>query len=393
MFSKLDDVGKLNLLQIIRKNYREEFFMKKQLIYLTVGTLLTIGLAACSNDTKQSQPKSSSSQKTSQLKKVSHKAKSSKQVSNTSQSAQQATTKEVQADLWDQTKAKQLDTFMTNWGYSMQQKYHSYSPQNPGKFNGIALPMGFYTNGTHPLALNEGSNKQPTAWADTGVGASNTYNIVACYAYQDELTEMDRYTYLFTFYNGKPVALVTGQSEANNYGTTVFKPTANPDVTAAFEQIAAGKGVPAKFAQTPTAAKKVEADTPVTEDIALRVYWAAKKAENADFGITNITHLFFENVSNMHAYDNENVRATFPNNTYMVGQMRNAENDVAFQLIGNNRARVYYIRGSLSGLPGDPTENGNQIADKAMNNPKEVEIPVLPNNTMQALKECLQEYK
>lgn len=125
----------------------------------------------------------------------------------------------------------------------------------------------------------------------------------------------------------------------------------------------------------------------------LRVYWAAKKAENEDFGITNITHLFFENVSNMHAYDNENVRATFPNNTYMVGQMRNAENDVAFQLIGNNRARVYYIRGSLSGLPGDPTENGNQIADKAMNNPKEVEIPVLPDNTMQALKECLQEYK
>ena len=353
--------------------------MKKQVIYLATTALLTLGLAACSSG-KQEQAKTSSSQKTSQVKKASH--KKAEQKSSSSQSAKkQAETKNQQASVWDQSKTQQLTTFMTNWGYTMQQSYQAYSPQNPGKFRGITIPTGVYPNGLAPLAINEPANKQTAAWSNDGTGPKNTYNIVASYVYHNDLGAIDVYAYLFAFYNGKPVALVTNQNEANTEGTTVFKETANPDVKAAFAQIAAGKGIPAKYASPK---QKVEANTKMTTDLALRVFWSAKKAEDANWGLDNVTFLFMRDVSNHHVYDSDNINAVFPANTYMVGQSRASANDVAFQLIGNNKAKVYYIPGSL-GMTTDDVDP-NDIVNNAMSHPQEVEILNVDSATLDALK-------
>lgn len=353
--------------------------MKKQVIYLATTALLTLGLAACSSG-KQEQAKTSSSQKTSQVKKASH--KKAEQKSSSSQSAKkQAETKNQQASVWDQSKTQQLTTFMTNWGYTMQQSYQAYSPQNPGKFMGIPIPTGIYPDGLAPLAINEPANKQTAAWSNDGTGPKNTYNIVASYVYHNDLGAIDVYAYLFAFYNGKPVALVTNQNEANTEGTTVFKETANPDVKAAFAQIAAGKGIPAKYASPK---QKVEANTKMTTDLALRVFWSAKKAEDANWGLDNVTFLFMRDVSNQHVYDSDNINAVFPANTYMVGQSRASANDVAFQLIGNNKAKVYYIPGSL-GMTTDDVDP-NDIVNNAMSHPQEVEILNVDSATLDALK-------
>ena len=133
--------------------------MKKQVIYLATTALLTLGLAACSSG-KQEQAKTSSSQKTSQVKKASH--KKAEQKSSSSQSAKkQAKTKNQQASVWDQSKTQQLTTFMTNWGYTMQQSYQAYSPQNPGHFRGITIPTGVYPNGLLRLQLTSQLTSKP----------------------------------------------------------------------------------------------------------------------------------------------------------------------------------------------------------------------------------------
>jgi len=279
---------------------------------------------------------------------------------------------------------------MANWGVSMGQNYTEHTPENPGKFLGVMVPTDFYTNGKIPLALNTPSNRKPTAWSNDGTGPSDTYNVVASYIYESDAT-VQGYVYLFAFYNGQPVALVTGQRDANNDGTMVFKPTANPDVAAAFKQIASGKGIPAKFANA--SQQKIEANTSVTEDLALKVYWNAKKAEDASFDPTNIDSLYFKNVSNKHVYDMDDVSAVFPNNTYMVGQSKAGLYDVAFQLIGNNKAKVYYILGSMVTQGNDESKKMiNDTINEEMSNPKEIEISNVDSGTLEVLKDKLHAY-
>ena len=89
-----------------------------------------------------------------------------------------------------------------------------------------------------------------------------------------------------------------------------------------------------------------------------------------------------KNVSNQSIYaDSETV---YPNNTYLIGESRASESSVAFQLIGDNKARVYYPDGAVMATA---DTDFNKLAQSVLNHSRIIEINNVGAGTMQALKD------
>ncbi|ANZ69603.1 DUF4767 domain-containing protein [Pediococcus claussenii] len=199
--------------------------MKK--IALTLSTIfMTLTLMACSNQSKLN--------------------KSHENVSSTSSSKATSTDKETKGDkkqnsikvnpkhnqvLWNQDKARQLESFMQRWQAEMKQNYTSYYPGKDVNYYGIKYPTALNANN---IAVNK--IKATLSWSTTGKGKSD-FNVVAIYS-DAENTKMGAHLYFFTIAsNGKPVVLFTNQNQGTPDMLVHFAPTQNADLEKGFDQI------------------------------------------------------------------------------------------------------------------------------------------------------------
>ncbi len=176
---------------------------------LVAGVFL---LAGCGNNNQSSssQPTTSSSQK------------------KTSSSSTKSNNKKA-STLWNNSKDKQLESFINQWAPTMHQSYTKYDGTTP-----IKTSVG----ATYPTDLNKESvdgGSSTIGWSKDGEGKYD-YNVVAIYNYDKTVAPIGRITYLFAFHNGQPVALV----DQSNNGGPVALPTQNTQVQSNFEKIAGG---------------------------------------------------------------------------------------------------------------------------------------------------------
>ncbi|AEV94382.1 hypothetical protein PECL_47 [Pediococcus claussenii ATCC BAA-344] len=187
---------------------------------------MTLTLMACSNQSKLN--------------------KSHENVSSTSSSKATSTDKETKGDkkqnsikvnpkhnqvLWNQDKARQLESFMQRWQAEMKQNYTSYYPGKDVNYYGIKYPTALNANN---IAVNK--IKATLSWSTTGKGKSD-FNVVAIYS-DAENTKMGAHLYFFTIAsNGKPVVLFTNQNQGTPDMLVHFAPTQNADLEKGFDQI------------------------------------------------------------------------------------------------------------------------------------------------------------
>ena len=168
--------------------------MKKR---LTIFTLLssTLLFGACSNSKPRSEEKSHSNIKTSQ------------KTSSISQSI--SSQSNSQNSLWDQSKKKQLDAFIRQWGNNTKQHYQSYNPHHNLNYYGCVFP----SNLKHTL-LKVNDQIVTMNWSNNGKGKAD-YNIIGIYSNTETSKPMKAYLYFFAFHKNQPIILVTQQNNGN----------------------------------------------------------------------------------------------------------------------------------------------------------------------------------
>lgn len=182
-------------------------------------------------------------------------AESSKVVTTQGQQATQQTDRNEQTSditnnspsqtqaMWNAAKSQKLAAFMQSWGNTMNQHYKSYGPGNNTNFYGIAVPQQF-----DQLLLKVNNQEVSMKWSKNGNGSAD-YNVVAIYCDSDAAQPMNAHLYLFTIHNGRPVVLITQQTNGNVDKASDngpddglhFKETANQDLKNGFNQIVNGK--------------------------------------------------------------------------------------------------------------------------------------------------------
>ncbi|WP_295729368.1 DUF4767 domain-containing protein [uncultured Limosilactobacillus sp.] len=133
-----------------------------------------------------------------------------------------------QADaLWNGTKDRQLEAFISSWAPTMHQSYQKYDGSNQ-----LHVSVGGnYPNDLKREITPDGGS---IGWAPSGKGPYD-YNVVAIYNYDGTEPPLpNRITYFFAFHHGKPVALV----DQSRDGDPRCHPTANVDVSSNFTRIA-----------------------------------------------------------------------------------------------------------------------------------------------------------
>lgn len=123
---------------------RREIFMKKFYL-LAAGLTLSLTLGACANH----QSKTATSSTTSQSQHSSQSKKTNQASAPKVQTQAKASHTQATKPTWNETKSKQLATFMTNWGASMNQSYDAYTPDKPGDFYGASIPNAPTTDRCH----------------------------------------------------------------------------------------------------------------------------------------------------------------------------------------------------------------------------------------------------
>lgn len=213
--------------------------MKKGLIIiplLATGTLLGgCGIFSQSSKNNTASSKVETTQSNSQSIQQINQSEQTSNTTNNNPSPTQAT--------WNAAKSQKLAAFMQSWGNTMNQQYKSYGPGNNTNFYGIAVPQQF-----DQLLLKVNNQEVSMKWSKNGNGSAD-YNVVAIYCDSDSAQSMNEHLYLFTIHNGRPVVLITQQTNGNvdkapDNGPDDglhFKETANQDLKNGFNQIVNGK--------------------------------------------------------------------------------------------------------------------------------------------------------
>ncbi|MGQ5709071.1 DUF4767 domain-containing protein [Lactobacillus sp. PSON] len=130
---------------------------------------------------------------------------------------------------WNNTKAQQLASFVTNWSTGINQVYQKYDGTQPLKTNvGTVYPDVLFQR---QFLLN-GQNVT-LSWSPNLKGQAE-YKVVAIY--NDNFKEANmHYTYLFCFHNNKPVILL--DQGGNTNPITLIK-TKNSTLQTGFANIA-----------------------------------------------------------------------------------------------------------------------------------------------------------
>ena len=224
--------------------------MKKGLLMVPIWMSLGLLLTGCGNSNKES-ASSSKEAKTTEV--ASKKAQANSSTNHEAKTSSQ-NEKNEEAALWNDEKNQKLATFMQQWGKSMNQTYESFGPNRNTNFYGLKFPAQL-----DQTLLKVNQQEVSMKWSANGTGDAD-YNIVAIYSDSQSASPMSAHLYFFTFHNGKPIVLVTSQTNGNVTKSTsnnkddglFFKETENKDLKNGFADIVAGK--------TPTISNSSNAD-------------------------------------------------------------------------------------------------------------------------------------
>lgn len=210
---------------------------------LVVGLVSVVALTACGKQQEKNNDSGSKQVRVSKraghpVKKTTKKTdavEQSKSVKHSSSTSSTASSEKKPAALWNQDKAKQLQSFMTGWGRSMKQQYESYTPGNSVNYYGISEPD---LMSSMPPALN--NQKISIAWSDDGQSNAD-YALVAVYSDAVTAPDMDAHLYFFVIHAGQPMVLITQQDQGNDNNWLYFSVTANKDLQNGFARIILSK--------------------------------------------------------------------------------------------------------------------------------------------------------
>lgn len=130
--------------------------------------------------------------------------------------------------LWNTSKDKQLDAFMTQWSQTMNQDYT--------KYDGVH-ELDISTGLLYPRHLSDvifKGQRASIAWAPSGKG-THEYNVVAIYNHDGTEPPLPNHiTYFFAFRNDSPIVLV----DQSRDGTPTLGETENVKLKEGFARIA-----------------------------------------------------------------------------------------------------------------------------------------------------------
>lgn len=130
--------------------------------------------------------------------------------------------------LWNTSKNKQLDAFMTQWSQTMNQDY--------AKYDGVH-ELDISTGLLYPRDLSDvivKGQRASIAWAPSGKG-THEYNVVAIYNHDGTEPPLPNHiTYFFAFRNDSPIVLV----DQSRDGTPTLGETENVKLKEGFVRIA-----------------------------------------------------------------------------------------------------------------------------------------------------------
>lgn len=205
--------------------------MKKTVILTLI--LLSFTLTGCNTSNSQSENSNfKSSDKNLNTEKVKNSSsnpidtQSDKKIKDDNQSSE---------SLWNKQKSQQLNSFVVNWGQTLNQVYEQYSPNKNVDLYGLQLPDAVLKNdigwqvviGNTPIVLN---------WSENGE-ADNGYALVAVYSDAETQPYMEKHVYFFTIVAGIPKVLVTSQNQGNGNNYLYFTETENIELREGFSNI------------------------------------------------------------------------------------------------------------------------------------------------------------
>lgn len=170
----------------------------------------------------------------------------------------ESSSEEVKNTLWDTNKASQLETFVTQWGKTLGQKYKSYNPQNNVSLYGTPLPSAVI-DGNWKMAINEAP--VTVQWSEDGTGHAD-FNLVAVYSDVETGEYLGQHVYFFGFQNGQPKVYLTQQNQGNDKNYMYFNETQNQQLKQGFIDIVNGQ-----TPQTPVVEESTQQATTTEESI------------------------------------------------------------------------------------------------------------------------------
>ncbi|MFC6323155.1 Lreu_0056 family protein [Companilactobacillus baiquanensis] len=191
--------------------------MKVNKLKLTMILFSALILTGCTSE-KPNVSKNSSQNTTKVSKKSSDKSTNSDKKTDT---------------LWNNSKDKQLESFINQWAPTMKQNYTKYNGSRSLKTStGTVYPDDL----SNVTVLGSSSS---IGFSKDGEG-KYAYNVVAIYNYNGTVPPLPNHiTYFFAFHDGQPIVLV----DQSRDGTPDLSETQNNDVRSAFSNIVAGKSV------------------------------------------------------------------------------------------------------------------------------------------------------
>lgn len=157
---------------------------------------------------------------------------------STSLSTSESTTStsEVEESLWSDDRAQSLDTFMTDWGETMDQKYEEYSEGNNVDWYGTQIPDALVGEDKNWNTMVE---EEPAdfEWSEDGEASEDNYALVAVYSDADTQNYLEQHLYFFTIYEGQPKVLISQQNQGNEENNFYFSETDNQDLQDGFDDI------------------------------------------------------------------------------------------------------------------------------------------------------------
>ncbi|GEQ48809.1 DUF4767 domain-containing protein [Tetragenococcus koreensis] len=154
--------------------------------------------------------------------------------SNTTEST--SSSSEVEERLWDTDKAQSLDTFMTDWGETMDQEYKEYSQGNNVDWYGEQIPDELVGE---KKDWNTVLEEEPIdfEWSENGEASEDAYALVAVYSDADTQEYPDQHLYFFAIYDGEPKVLISQQTQGNAENNFYFSETDNEELQDGFSDI------------------------------------------------------------------------------------------------------------------------------------------------------------
>lgn len=211
--------------------------MKKLLTTsLLAGAVLLVGCQSGEETEAPADENTSTSTTVSETDTTESTSQSTTESTSSATSESTTSTSEVEESLWDDDKAQSLDTFMTDWGETMDQKYEEYSEGNNVDWYGTQIPEELVGDGKNwnTMVEEESANFE---WSEDGEASDGNYALVAMYSDAESQMYPDQHLYFFTIYEGEPKVLISQQTQGNAENNFYFSETDNQELQDGFADI------------------------------------------------------------------------------------------------------------------------------------------------------------